>query len=131
LSFRVFSRENHTVCCLIGIVSLSSIFGTVWLRFLGFSQKLPGGSIPTARRHISGKHCSCFGMNRLATMNFCQATRSYSRISFDLFCAQGSVKHLIVILYWCYVLIVRNCENWGLLVLWKYFSELAWLELGC
>ena len=52
---------------------------TVSSKFLGFSQKPPNGSIPTARRHISDESCSCFGLNRLATRNSCQAARHRSR----------------------------------------------------
>ena len=44
-----------------------------------FFQKPPGGSIPTARRHISDEPCSCFGLNRLAAMNSCQVARHRSR----------------------------------------------------
>ncbi|QCD87294.1 hypothetical protein DEO72_LG3g1828 [Vigna unguiculata] len=52
----------------------------------GFFQKPPGGSSPTARRHIKLLCCSCFGMNRLAVMSFCPAVRHF-RVRFDGFTA--------------------------------------------
>ncbi|QCD87134.1 hypothetical protein DEO72_LG3g1667 [Vigna unguiculata] len=42
-------------------------------------QKPPGGLIPTARRLIRGGRLFLFGLNRLAAMNSCQATRQCSR----------------------------------------------------
>jgi len=72
---------------------------TVSSKFLGFSQKPPGGSIPTARRHISDEFCSCFGLNRLAAMNSCQAARLRSR-SLLMFVAI-SVSAYVFFCDWC------------------------------
>ncbi|QCD97255.1 hypothetical protein DEO72_LG6g1965 [Vigna unguiculata] len=58
---------------MIGTVCFPPIFPRCLIGFLGFSQKPPGGSIPTARRLIRDEHCSSFGLNRLAAMGFCQA----------------------------------------------------------
>ena len=75
----VFSREPYFVCCLIEIACFLSVFRHYFIENSGFSQKPPGGIIPIARRHISDRRCSCFGMNRLAAMKFCQAARHGSR----------------------------------------------------
>ncbi|QCD77993.1 hypothetical protein DEO72_LG1g1622 [Vigna unguiculata] len=51
----------------------------VLVEWFGLGLKPPGGSIPTARWHISDEFCSFFGLNRLATMNSCQVARLCSR----------------------------------------------------
>jgi len=67
-----------TLCLCDHNCMFTVILRTVSSKFLGFSQKSPGGSIPTARRHISDEHCSCFGLNRLAAMNSYQVVQCRS-----------------------------------------------------
>jgi len=74
------SEVRGVVCCLIEIACFLSVFRHYFIENSGFSQKPPGGIIPTARRHISDRRCSCFGMNRLAVMKFCQAARHGSPV---------------------------------------------------
>ena len=111
------------------MVSIS--FRTVLLKFLDFSQKLPGGSIPTARRHIRDDHCFCFGLNRLAAMNSCQAAW-YCSHSFLMFwcysykCAYGFCN-------WCEWVLLDTLlvQNWLQIGVWQGLrDDSVWIDLG-
>jgi len=88
-----------TLCFMIEIACNLSV-AHCFIEVSGFfSQKPPGGSIPTARRHISDEFCSCFGLNSLAAMNSYQAARLRSR-SLLMFVAI-SVSVYVFFCDWC------------------------------
>jgi len=65
-------------CAIPWIIAWSlSHFLHCCIEVSGFFQKPPGSSSRTARRHIRLVCCSCFGMDRLAAMNFCQAAHQW------------------------------------------------------
>jgi len=69
------------LCCALfdWNCTICHLFLHCLIKFLGFFQKPPGGSIPTARRLISGVWLFLFWLNRLAAMGLCQATRCWLR----------------------------------------------------
>ena len=85
----------------------------VSLKFLGFSQKPPGGSIPTARRHIRDECLFLFWFEPPGGDEFLPGGATPFAVFVDVYC--NSCKCVGVFCDWC---------EW---VLWHIFFGPRWM----